>query len=102
MTVSRKIGEYFGKTYKSGYYIEVGIFTEDGGLRNQSRIYWNTHSRNIELDKLNGINYEYGDILKIAHQEPEYIDIKSPILGEKKVTNYQEYEITPSGLKIIK
>ena len=102
VTVTSKSGEYFGKTYKSGYYIEVGIFTEDGGLRNQSRIYWNTHSRNIELDKLNGINYEYGDILKIAHQEPEYIDIKSPILGEKKVTNYQEYEITPSGLKVMK
>lgn len=102
ITVANKTGEYFGKKYSNGYYAEVGIFTNDGRLKGQSRIYWNTYSTNVELDKLNNINYEYGDILKISHQEPKYVKIKAPILGEQSSTNYQQYEITKLGLKVIK
>ena len=53
----------------------------------------------IELNKLQNINYEYGDIIRIIHKEPQYIDINAPILGEKLTGNFQEYTITELGLK---
>lgn len=101
ISLANRIGGSFGTRnfIGSGHYIEIDIFSKDYLIKGTSRLYWDMYPVSIELNKLQNINYEYGDIIRIRHKEPQYIDINAPILGEKLTGNFQEYTITELGLK---
>lgn len=102
MSVKNKVKGTFAQEYTGfgNYYIQVILSDKDGKTKAQSNLYGSMFSENIEVDKLNGVRYEYGDILTINHMSPSHISLKGSILGvDLQGNTTQRYKITKEGLK---
>ena len=103
LTVKDRTGGSFASEYTgfTNYYIRVTLSDKNGNIKTQSNLYGSMYARNIEVDKLNGVRYNYGDIVTINHMAPSHISLKGAVLGAKLEGNNQQYEITKEGLKAV-
>ena len=103
LTVKNKTKGSFASEYTgfSKYYIQVNLSDKNGKTKAQSNLYGSMYAQNIEVDKLNNVGYEYGDIITITHMAPEHINIKGAVIGSQSHESVQSYEITKEGLKAI-
>ena len=103
LTVKERTGGSFASEYTGfdKYYIRFTLSDKNGNTKAQSNLYGSMYARSLEVDKLNGVRYEYGDIVTINHMAPNHITLKGAILGAKLEGNTQQYKITEKGLKSV-
>ncbi|MDA1811538.1 wall-associated protein [Bacillus sp. HSTU-bmb18] len=101
MTLVRNILEH---SYRNQKYIGVTIYDANGNEKKNVSAEGHEGLKNF-VKELDGMSFEYGDIVKVYHVEPRYLewyeDNKRVDQGKAKNTKEKLFKITPQGYELI-
>ncbi|MDD8003554.1 putative mucin/carbohydrate-binding domain-containing protein [Bacillus cereus] len=101
MTLVRNILEH---SYRNQKYIGVTIYDANGNEKKNVSAEGHEGLKNF-VKELDGMSFEYGDIVKVYHVEPRYLewydDNKRVDQGEAKNKKEKLFKITPQGYELI-
>ncbi|MPQ44134.1 immunoglobulin-like domain-containing protein [Clostridium tarantellae] len=104
-----KFGSKLNKNFKDKKYFSIEIFNKRKIRKLFIELNGEDYATSYKLDPLKYFTYEYGDIIKLWHGNPNILEILGDVINAKEdyINGMQEdieavqFEITPNGLKAI-
>ncbi|AQY41601.1 wall-associated protein [Bacillus thuringiensis] len=98
------VGNEFHERFKNEKYVGITLYDKDGNEKKNISIEGQENSKKVAL-QLEGVELQYGDIMKVYHAEPSRFDWyqSNKLVDQGGAKNKKEkfFKITPQGYELI-